>query len=303
MPTAGWIALSALVEAAFHVMRTPRPHWRASVRPLPTGRPVRSCWRFRSAELERAGTHARRRRAAGRHAGRSWPAPSGSNAGAARATRRCTRATGRSSRSSAASGGACPSWPRSTIAFQPYLEARDAIKSQLEDLALFLRQYANGIEASPARLQQVEERLALARASEAEVRADAGRRPRPTRSRPEGARRARAKRRADGASSRGEHADRASGVSRRRAANSPPPGRVSATPASHATSSALLGELAMERTVFEVRFNAEPLPEGRVDDERNRRGRVLRVCRTWEKTFGRSRESSPAASCRVSCSQ
>src|SRR5207247_3812935 len=45
--------------------------------------------------------------------------------------------------------------------FQPYLDARDGIKSQLEDLALFLRRYADGIEASPARLQQVEERLAL----------------------------------------------------------------------------------------------------------------------------------------------
>jgi DNA repair protein RecN (Recombination protein N) len=45
--------------------------------------------------------------------------------------------------------------------FQPYLDARDGIKSQLEDLALFLRRYAEGIEASPARLQQVEERLAL----------------------------------------------------------------------------------------------------------------------------------------------
>jgi len=45
--------------------------------------------------------------------------------------------------------------------FGPYLEARDGIKSQLEDLAVFLRQYAAGIEASPARLQQVEERLAL----------------------------------------------------------------------------------------------------------------------------------------------
>ena len=45
--------------------------------------------------------------------------------------------------------------------FQLYLDARDGIKSQLEDLALFLRRYADGIEASPARLQQVEERLAL----------------------------------------------------------------------------------------------------------------------------------------------
>ena len=46
-------------------------------------------------------------------------------------------------------------------AFQPYLDARDGIKSQLEDLAVELRRYADGIEASPARLQQVEDRLAL----------------------------------------------------------------------------------------------------------------------------------------------
>ncbi|MBS1817726.1 MAG: DNA repair protein RecN [Acidobacteria bacterium] len=45
--------------------------------------------------------------------------------------------------------------------FQPYLDARDGIKSQLEDLALHLRRYADSIEASPARLQQVEDRLAL----------------------------------------------------------------------------------------------------------------------------------------------
>jgi DNA repair protein RecN (Recombination protein N) len=45
--------------------------------------------------------------------------------------------------------------------FKPYLDARDGIKSQLEDLAAFLRKYADGIEASPAKLQQLEERLAL----------------------------------------------------------------------------------------------------------------------------------------------
>ncbi|MGC4082052.1 MAG: AAA family ATPase [Vicinamibacterales bacterium] len=45
--------------------------------------------------------------------------------------------------------------------FQPYLEARDSIKSQLEELALHLRRYADSIEASPARLQHVEDRLAL----------------------------------------------------------------------------------------------------------------------------------------------
>jgi DNA repair protein RecN (Recombination protein N) len=45
--------------------------------------------------------------------------------------------------------------------FQPYLDARDAIKSQLEDLAVFLRRYVDQIDASPAKLQEVEERLAL----------------------------------------------------------------------------------------------------------------------------------------------
>ena len=45
--------------------------------------------------------------------------------------------------------------------FRPYLDARDGIKSQLEDLASFLRKYADSVDASPARLQQVEERLAL----------------------------------------------------------------------------------------------------------------------------------------------
>jgi DNA repair protein RecN (Recombination protein N) len=44
--------------------------------------------------------------------------------------------------------------------FSSYLEDRDGIKSQLEDLAHFLRKYADGIDASPARLQQVEDRLA-----------------------------------------------------------------------------------------------------------------------------------------------
>ena len=45
--------------------------------------------------------------------------------------------------------------------FKPYLDARDGIKSQLEDLAGFLRKYADNVDASPARLQHVEERLAL----------------------------------------------------------------------------------------------------------------------------------------------
>jgi DNA repair protein RecN (Recombination protein N) len=44
-------------------------------------------------------------------------------------------------------------------AFGPYLEARAQVKSQLEDLAAFLRAYADGVDSSPARLREVEERL------------------------------------------------------------------------------------------------------------------------------------------------
>ena len=45
--------------------------------------------------------------------------------------------------------------------FSSYAEARDGIKSQLEDLAFFLRSYGDGVNASPGRLQEVEDRLAL----------------------------------------------------------------------------------------------------------------------------------------------
>jgi len=45
--------------------------------------------------------------------------------------------------------------------FAPYLEARDGIKAQLDDLAFTLRDFAGGIDASPERLQHVEDRLAL----------------------------------------------------------------------------------------------------------------------------------------------
>jgi DNA repair protein RecN (Recombination protein N) len=44
--------------------------------------------------------------------------------------------------------------------FATYLDQREALKSQLEDLALALRQYATTFDASPERLQHVEDRLA-----------------------------------------------------------------------------------------------------------------------------------------------
>jgi DNA repair protein RecN (Recombination protein N) len=45
--------------------------------------------------------------------------------------------------------------------FTPYMEGRTAVSSQLEDLAFFIRDYSAAIDASPARLQDVEDRLAI----------------------------------------------------------------------------------------------------------------------------------------------
>jgi DNA repair protein RecN (Recombination protein N) len=45
--------------------------------------------------------------------------------------------------------------------FSTCLDGRESVKSQLEDLAHFLRSYAAHIDASPARLQEVEDRLAV----------------------------------------------------------------------------------------------------------------------------------------------
>ena len=45
--------------------------------------------------------------------------------------------------------------------FATHLDARDGIRSQLEDLAQFLRSYGDGVDASPERLQQVDDRLIL----------------------------------------------------------------------------------------------------------------------------------------------
>ncbi len=58
--------------------------------------------------------------------------------------------------------------------FASYLDGRDSVKSQLEDLAYFLRSYASGIDASPASLQEVEDRLAALERLE-KARSGAGR--------------------------------------------------------------------------------------------------------------------------------
>jgi DNA repair protein RecN (Recombination protein N) len=72
----------------------------------------------------------------------------------------CTTTSARRSRSS------CSVWKKVEElagldpAFAPHLDARGAVKAQLEDLASFLRAYADGVDASPAKLQEVEDRLA-----------------------------------------------------------------------------------------------------------------------------------------------
>ncbi len=45
--------------------------------------------------------------------------------------------------------------------FVPYLEGRAAVRAQLDDLALFLRDYRESLQVSPGRLDEIESRLAL----------------------------------------------------------------------------------------------------------------------------------------------
>jgi len=141
--------------------------------------------------------------------------------------------------------------------FKPYLDARDGIKSQLEDLAGFLRKYADGIEASPARLQQIEERLALLERLK--------RKHGPTLADVVARRDALKRELAD--LERGD--DRIAELERELAAArtaflaaaerlSKERRRIAKAFAKELES--LLGELAMERTRFEMRF-ADPLPE------------------------------------------
>ena len=142
--------------------------------------------------------------------------------------------------------------------FQPYLDARDGIKSQLEDLAHFLRRYADTIEASPARLQQVEERLALLERLKrkygptlADVIARRG-----------------ALRRELEDLGRGDErlAELERAREAARAAYLAAAGELSAARRRAAAGfakrvEALVADLAMERTRFEVRFDPQPLAE------------------------------------------
>ena len=182
--------------------------------------------------------------------------------------------------------------------FAPYLEARDGIKSQLEDLAFFLRSYADGVDASPERLQEVEDRLALLERLKRkygptlEDVIDTGESLR-ARARPADRRRRARRGSAAGARARRPSAYLAAARELSRAAARRP------RRGSRASSKALLAELAMARTRFEVRFNdarARPRMRG-ASAASTRRSSSSR--RTPARTCGRSRGSSPAASCRA----
>ncbi|HET9193542.1 MAG TPA: DNA repair protein RecN [Vicinamibacterales bacterium] len=141
--------------------------------------------------------------------------------------------------------------------FAPYVDARDGIKGQLEDLAFFLRSYSDGVDASPERLQQVEDRLALLERLKRKhgptlqdviEKGDALRREQAFLS---GASEeaGELQRRLDDAAD--AFLQRARAVSR---------ARRSAAVKFAAGIEAMLAELAMARTRFEVRFNASELP-------------------------------------------
>src|SRR5688572_10435486 len=143
--------------------------------------------------------------------------------------------------------------------FSSFVEARDGIKSQLEDLAFFLRSYADGVDASPGRLEEVEERLALLERLKRKYGPtldDVIQR---------GHSLAEERELLSGVGERAEDLQKALAAAGRaylEAARELSRKRRSAAGKFARTLEGLLAELAMEKTRFEVRFNAtEPGPE------------------------------------------
>ena len=141
--------------------------------------------------------------------------------------------------------------------FASYSDARDGIKSQLEDLAFFLRRYADEVDASPGRLQQVEDRLAVLE----RLKRKYG----PTLNEvvATGETLGRERDFLSGDGDRAEDLQRALAAASERFLSL---GRdLSSRRRKHALTlagdlEALLADLAMARTTFEVRFNDEELP-------------------------------------------
>ena len=142
--------------------------------------------------------------------------------------------------------------------FAPHLEARDGIKSQLEDLALFLRSYGESVDASPARLQQVEDRLALLERLKRKFGPELGQ------VIEKGRTLAHERALLTGGSARAEDLVKTLGEATARylaAARTLARSRRKAAARFSTQLEALLAELAMARTRFEVRFNDGELPE------------------------------------------
>jgi DNA repair protein RecN (Recombination protein N) len=138
--------------------------------------------------------------------------------------------------------------------FQPHLDARDAIKSQLEDLAFGLRAYGEQLDASPVRLQEVEDRLALLDRLKRKYGPTLGEaiaaKERLLRQRDllQGADERRAGLAAESSAARAEFVTRARALSKERREASVDFAR---------RLQELLGELAMSKARFEVRFDGE----------------------------------------------
>ena len=186
--------------------------------------------------------------------GRCWRAPSACSGSARKATRRSTRATAPCSRRSAASGSGSASWPRSTRSSRRTSRRATASSRSSRTWRSSCAATRDSVDASPGRLQEVEDRLALLE----RLKRKYG----PTlddvidRGAVAGAR-ARAADRSGGArggSAEGAGRGQRRATSRRRAscrAKRRERGRHVRARASKA----LLAELAMARTRFEVRFN------------------------------------------------
>jgi DNA repair protein RecN (Recombination protein N) len=140
--------------------------------------------------------------------------------------------------------------------FGSYVEARDGIKGQLEDLAFFLRSYADTVDASPARLQEVEDRLALLERLKRKYGPTLGD------VIERGHDLAREQELLTGAGERAEDLQKALNVASHRylkAARELSRLRREAARQFARTVEGLLADLAMTRTRFEVRFNAAEL--------------------------------------------
>ena len=247
------------------------------------------------ARRRRSGARSRCQANAGRLAGAARPRPTRCS------TRTKTprwRACGAGLQAGRGAGGA------STRVRRPTRRPGAALKAQLEDLALSLRDYRDGAPVTPGRLDEIESRLALIERLKKKYGATRRRGPRLRRALP----------RELEELGDPEEQERALASARRRAPGVPAAAarlsrerRRRPRRAREARRRRELTQLAMEKTRFQVRFDAGPAAGGR----RRRRagpsegssGRSSCCRPTRARSCGRSPASRRAASCRASCSR